>query len=314
MVRRVFFAALVLAAAASAQVERDLAPPPWPDPAPGVGIATFSGELEMVLSSEDPLLLYVTVGNDWATTIRRINARRQSMLERYEQSEEFATLTEEEKSGMAETYRGLAVPVFELGSQADPLRELVGFRIVDGDGRQVELELRSLASDDQMAAQVILEEGEPVLLRYASAPGSLEGLPERLDIVAVLDTRGRPGMWRGAVESAPVTVRLAGEAGNETARMRRYMTGTYFLGDRQFDRARSLGEELVREDPDFIGGWLILGDARAGLELYGDALGAFQKAMDLYYAQEPPEGRPREHPEYTSRRIREVEERLARLE
>ena len=313
-VRRAFVAVLLLATAAAAQPEVDLAPPPWPDPAPTVVVATFSGEPEMVLAPGDPLILYVTIANDWAAAVRRINARRHGLLERFEQSEEYATLTEKEKQETTEAYRQLPVPEFPLGSETVPLSELIDFRVVDGDGSALDLELRSLAINDQVPARVPLAGEEPVLLRYAAVPGSLEGLPSKLEVQAFLDTREIPEMWPGSVESAPVTIRLADEAGDLAVRMRRYMTGTYYLDDRQFDRALGLAEELVQQDPAFIGGWLILGDALAGLERHEDALGAFRTAMDLYYQEEPPEGVPREHPEYTARRIREMEDRLAAVE
>ncbi len=286
--------------------------------APAVALATFTGEPEITLGASDPLLLYVIIDGDVAATLTRLNERSRELIENLRQDEEFRSLSDKEKQQVLAAYQPLEIPEFRLGSAQTPLKELVEFRSVDGTGSAVDLPIRSLAINDDLPSAQKLDPDQPVLLVYGLDPGfQAAGSAKELRVTAVLDTRGQDDMWQGVVESATVTLgRAARQAApsSEQANMTLYMLGSFYLADRHFEKAKTTAEQLIRQDPTFIGGWLHLGDALAGLGQYTEALEAFQKAMSLYYDQIPVEGQPLEHPEYTAQRIREMRQKLESTE
>jgi tetratricopeptide (TPR) repeat protein len=281
---------------------------------PGLSLATFTGDPEITLDVGDPLLLYVIIDGEVSTTLTRLNEKNREMIDSLRRDEEFQSLSDKEKQQVLAAYQPHEIPEFRLGSAQTALEDLVEFRTVDARGNAVELTIRSLAVNDDLPSAQSLDPEQPLLLVYGLEPGfQATASPEELRVTAVLDTRDQAEMWQGVVESDTVTLgRHAGQAApdREKANMKLYMAGTFYLADRQFEKAKMSAEQLVRQDPSFIGGWLHLGDALAGLGQDAEALEAFRKAMSLYYGQTPVEGRPQEHPEYTARRIREIQQKL----
>jgi tetratricopeptide (TPR) repeat protein len=281
---------------------------------PALNLATFTGESEITLDATDPLLLYVIIDAEVSTSLTRLNEQRREMLDSLVRDEEFQSLSDEEKQQVLAVYQPLEIPEFQLGSAQTALKDLVEFRILDGTGSRIDLPIRSLAVNDDLPTALKLDPEQPVLLVYGLDPGyQAAGSAKELRVTAVLDTRVQDDMWQGVVESPTIALgRAPGQAAPsiDKANMKLYMSGSFYLADHQFDKAKMTGEQLVRQDPAFIGGWLHLGDSLAGLAQYTEALEAFQKAMSLYYGQTPAEGRPHEHPEYTAQRIQEMQQKL----
>lgn len=286
------------------------------DAPPTVALATAAGESLATHVRDEPLLLYVSIYNGLAGPLTNRNARNQRFLERYRESEEFRTLPAATQQEIVSRFAPVDIPTIRLGSDAAPLTELVEIQIAGADGRWTALPARSLAANAEVPAAVELAGDAPVRLAFGIGAETLAGLATgEHTLRAIVDSRDRAGMWQGVAPSRPITLNLIDRDPSEAdadSSLRSFLLGRYHLADYEYERAAAIADDMLSRDPSFVGGWLIRGDALAGQERLEEALEAFRQALRLYYqpATEEPPG-PREHPEYTARRIYELGQRLA---
>ena len=87
--------------------------------------------------------------------------------------------------------------------------------------------------------------------------------------------------------------------------------GCYYLLTEQFEKAEEYANKILAIDPHFLWGLNLLGDAQTGLEKYEEAYQTFNRAIDEYFIQNPPDGTGRyEGPEIFSDKAQDLKNKL----
>jgi len=282
---------------------------------PAVGIATASDELAAGHRRGDPLYVEVRVFNAVAHAVAARNDSNARLLDRMRTSARWKELDDAGRRVAEADLAAVEPPSFVVGSPAHPLIAGVTLRLVDSRGRESALTARPLAASSDVPARFELGRDDAATLALGVDASTLARLaPGTYQLRARLDTRGQDGMWNGSVDSAALELRITDGKERRPAdeeQERLFAVGSFWLADHQFGELEKVARRMIALDQRSVGGWLHLGDALDGQGKPGPARDAFLRSRRLYVEDVVPTlSGPVEAPEYTLRRIREVEEKI----
>jgi hypothetical protein len=236
-----------------------------------------------------PLLLSVAISNPRAGAVRNRNAMMERERERRAKSGELDKMTAAAREAFDRMYSAAPVIAATVGSQTEPLWSLIAFEFVHESAGRLAPPVRTLAVTKEGPASVRLEGSSGPRLAFGIDAAVLAGVPAgRIEIRATLRTTGRQAMWQGEASSEALTIRIASTPSDlspAASDERDYQEGRFHLLDRQFERARSIGERLRARSPGSVAAFELLGDAYDGLGRLDDAEQAFSDGIDAFRRQ-----------------------------
>jgi tetratricopeptide (TPR) repeat protein len=264
---------------------------------------------------EDPLLLTVVVSNAEASNIWMLNKKNEELAEAFKKSDAYSKLSDKEKAESLKEYAPMETPVYTLGSKDRALSELIGFDVTDGEGKNVALKVRRLASTSKAREALKLSGADAQFLEFGIDPSEFGRLKDgKYTLRAFIDTTKEKGMWNAMAASEPVAFTLvksadAPDAESEDERLKH--TGLFYLLDEEFLKAKDVAQKRINMDKAAIGGWVLLGEAEDGLGRHREAYDAFRAALDRYNEKKA-KGEEAEDlvPTYVILRLEELEKKL----
>jgi len=307
--RAALSAFLLLLGAAAAAHAKEAATAAVSSLAPSLSLAA-SGKRALTHDRGEPLLLAVDLGNPLAAARREENRTRDRHLRALEKSGVLAKMSPADREAAEEGAAPLLLPVFTLGSDDDPVWEVISVQVRTAAGKPVESRVRPLRSTTAGAPSVVLDGTGSAPLYFGLDPDALSRLPAGdYWLHVLLDTRGKPDMWQGIALSQVVTLTLrdGAEGAPEKSDAR---AGRYYWLDGQYDRVEKIAERMLARDPASIDAWTLHADVAAAKGDLTDAEQAYQLLIRLYVQQhaDDPEPRP---PEFLEQRLRDVQALIA---
>jgi hypothetical protein len=250
--------------------------------------------------------------------VRNRNAIMQRQRERLVSSGELMKMTADEREEFERALSAAPVPAAVVGATGDPAWSLISFEFVHESAGRLLPRVRPLAATKDTPGVIRLEGSGGAWLTFGVDATSLSGSAEgRVEIRALLRTIGRRGMWLGEASSEPIAIRLSAtsaETGSAAAEEGDYLEGRFHLLDRQFERARSIGERISARSPDSVAAFELLGDAFAGMGRLDEAVRAYSAGIESFRKRasvtttflSPPDA---EHPTYLMERLGDVRAR-----
>src|SRR5688572_2662879 len=216
-----------------------------------VTVSSRSGDSEHPIGR--PLLLLVTISNPRAANVRNRNANAQRARENLAKSGELEKMTAAAREAFDRTSTAVPEPTANVGSATDPYWSLITFEFVHESGDKVTPAVRPLATTKEMPGEIRLEGRGGAWMAFGVDSHLQTAIrPGRYEVRATLRTTGRGNMWLGVATSEPLAVRLAAASGDSSAaaeNARDYQEGRFHLLDKQFERAKRLGERLLARVP-----------------------------------------------------------------
>jgi len=265
---------------------------------PGITIFTFTGERHTLQSTNDPLLLYVSLTDSASTSISRSNKRNQELRDSFLESDASQQLSKKELEAYLVNYPIIELPTFKLGSELSPLVNFIDIQIRNSNGESVPLNARSLSVNNDQQSVIQLDKNKSIRYVFAIDMQDLNSLNSGdYFIVAAVDTRNEKDMWQGWAYSNTVKVTLSSEHPNQewaTSNTQAMYYSTYLLSDKQFSEAEQHAVDWTKRHPNSVNAWSSLGDALAGQSKKESAMNAYETAMEKFFikngdtAQEAP--------------------------
>jgi len=264
----------------------------------GLSLFGFKGERAINQSSEDPLLLYITIENSAAIFTNRQNTRNTSILNDYANTEEYKNLPQEARDNLALAYPRIETPPIVLGSNSMPAVDLINIQVRDQNGDNISLATRLLEQSEPSKQVTQLDHTRSLRFTFVVESEQLRALAQgRYHLIASIDTRNQPNMWQGLAYSNAITVSLSTQHpqakwadSNARATLRSY----FLLADNQYKQAQQHANLWTQRAPKSVDAWSSLGDALVGLKQPEAALEAYNKALSNFFIKygNPPEELP----------------------
>jgi len=237
-----------------------------------------------------PLLLSVSIVNANARQWSRINQRNSSLRQRLQNNPTYAALSNQQQQAILTQLDSHSPPSITLGSATQPLHQLLHIRLVDSSGSATAVQVRPLAINNELPAQVVLDERSSALLYFGIDQSALARLPEgSYRLSADLDTRKTSGMWQGEAHSPPFALLLSLKAPAMTERSNAndYLSAHFFYLDRQFDLADESAQRILERKRGFLSqayeikGDIALarGDNNVALNYYNQSVQAYKERV-----------------------------------
>lgn len=250
---------------------------------PSINLFTFYADRSTSQSMSDPLLLYVIIDNSAASGVKRNNQRNQQIVEQYEQTEDFQSLSKIEKMEFYAQYPLRDVPEFKLGSGQTSVASLVNFLVRDGQGNNIDIAIRPLQANDHQPKTITLQGERSLSYQFVVESDQLRQLsPATYHFVASLDTTRQADMWNGWIYSNNVDIALSEthpQPGWDTSNLRMLLHSTFLVDDHQYKKAEDHARLWIEQHPDSINAWSQLGEALHGLGQKNAALEAYNTAL-----------------------------------
>jgi hypothetical protein len=261
----------------------------------GISLYTFDGGRHIQQSSQDPLLLFVSIDHVEAIVVMRDNARNKELLDQYSKTEAYTALTEGQRGALIKDYPVREVPVITLGSKTVSLESLINIQVRNERGEATDLVIRPLAENDHSATPITLNVDETLYYQFVIEEEQLQQLsPGIYRMAASIDTTEQQGMWQGWSYSNEASFSLdkspdkAWLASNQRA----VLYSTYLLQDQKFANAEQHARQWAQQYPDSVDAWHHLGQALYGQRKNEDALPALNTALAKFrqkYGDSPAE-------------------------
>jgi hypothetical protein len=280
--------------------------------APSLSLSSW-GRRTVVQDRREPLLLTLDLGNPLAAARREENRTRGRHLRALAKSGVLAKMPEADREAAEQSAEPLPIPVFALGSDEDPVWEVLSVQVRTAAGKPVETRVRPLRSTTRGTRAVTLDGTGSAVLQFGLDPDALAKLPEGDYWVHVLlDTREQEDMWQGIALSGVVTLTLreGGEGAPEKSDAR---SARYYWLDGQYDRVEEIAQRMLARDPASIEAWTLRADVAAARGELADAERAYQLLISLYGRQHAQDPAPRP-PDLLEQRLRDVQAAIAAQE
>lgn len=189
------------------------------------------------------------------------------------------------------------IAAVKIGDDKNPWINYVDFTVRDSNGEKIMVKFYANYAKENI---VNLGPQNSASHKYFISPQDSETLkPGDYTITAVL--RGQ------ASQPLKLSIAEKKELSKEAKLRQLYKLGKYYLLLGKFEEALKFANELLAISPADLLGLELLGDAQSGLGRYEEAYYTFDKAIDEYFIQHPPDGTGRyEAPEIFAEKRNEV--------
>lgn len=272
-----------------AQAEAPIDEPPPPSPMPDIALEINSAG-ELTIYQGTPLIV----------TVRLANQRAANVASRNEVE--------------APPERRRPVPVVTLPSG---WQQAIRIDISSGgSSRKLSWPLRAMGGQSGEAAEL---DGTSVIeLQWTLSPEDSVAIhPGSYSLAAILEVTASDRGWCGTVTSEPVMLQIEAPGADlkpQEALEPNLELARYHALLKDWPKSLSAAREAVAKNPDSIDGHALLGDALAESGQLEAALSAYEAAVLAFGKQSQNEQRPLPPPRYMVRRIRQVVDRIRRLE
>jgi tetratricopeptide (TPR) repeat protein len=274
-------------------------------PAPSLSLSAW-GKQTLTQDRSEPLLLTIELGSPLAAARREENRTRSRHLRALEKSGVLAKMSEADREAAKASAQPLPLPVFALGSDDDPIWEVLSVRVRTAGGKEVESRVRALRSTTRGEPAIRLDGAHSAAFYFGLDPDALSRLPAgEYRLHAQLDTRGKRGMWQGTAVSPVVKLTLT-QGGSGAAQASDVRAGRYYWLDGDLDRVEEIAARMLARDPESVDAWVLRADLAAAKGELEEAERAYQLLIGLYARQHAGDRDPRP-PEFFTQRLREVQ-------
>lgn len=243
--------------------------------------------LEISSAQGSPLVLTTIVIDEQAQMQLSYNAGTAIELEYLRQQLSSGKLTRQQYDERVASIDTAAVRSSTIGSQQNPWHGGIIWQMYVGDGKWTSaswVPVLLLVPPTEPAG--VIDGVEVVAAAFGLDPdvtGSLA--PKRYQL--------RSGLLPGVVEGVRDTLWSNSAVVNIEERQKRSSyeeqrwLAHYWLRRGQYQRAFDLTDQLIRQQPDYINLYEMLGDALVGLGRPDEAAAQYGRGIELYYAQQP---------------------------
>ena len=255
----------------------------------------INGTHKPAVSRGTPLLFSVRVANQQAINAALLNRAHQIRWAALQEKLTQAKVRKEEVDALSDSlHRDIPIKSVELGSDNVNWADSVRFMQRMPDGKDVPLAwtLRKIGPDADK--KLTLDATATAELDFGADPEEAAKLaPADYVIVAVLevarDETFPSALWRGRVESEPVTLKVQPEsrkltAAEAVATELDYVS--YFLAVHQGGAALAHAQKAVAANPNDIDAHIAVGDCKATQDDVAGALEAYEAALGQYSRQQ----------------------------
>jgi len=235
-------------------------------------------ERKLVQDKHDPLRLEISLANPTA----------QNAQMRIDEAERLKFhpspgMTQEEVDMMTKLASSTDIPTVTIGSEAQPLPQLISFVLVDAGQKPHALSAR-LMPGTVKAAVIKLDAKNAVHLSYGVDPKELSSFSDgQYQLKAIIDQSSKPGELGKHFESNAVDLKLSDkslELSKDEDVTRLYRIGKFYIEDKKYDEALRVAQQIEAIDPGSPSADEVKGDAYAGQNKLEDAKQAYISALD----------------------------------